>query len=79
LDNHRTDAHKGEVGLYCSRLEYTYDASASRSGINTIYEKKFEVVGAQETVVYLFDMNLNFEFPMSAQMKVLLRRVDPKE
>jgi hypothetical protein len=67
LDNHRTDAHKGEVGLYCTRLEYTYDATNARSGINTIYEKKFEVLGAQgETVVYLFDLNLGYEFPVSA-------------
>ena len=67
LDNHRNDAHKGETGLYCSRLEYVYDTTSGRQGVNTIYEKKFEVVGAQgETVVYLFDMNLGFEFPMSA-------------
>jgi hypothetical protein len=29
--------------------------------------KKFEVLGAQgETVVYLFDLNLGYEFPVSA-------------
>ena len=62
LDNVKMDKHKGENGLYCSRLEYSYNLDNSNQ-LTTVLEKKFEVVGAEnEAVTYLFDMTLGFDF-----------------
>lgn len=39
LNNVAIDKIKGETGLYCSRLDYTYPLAAYGSNLNTIYEK----------------------------------------
>ena len=39
LDNVAIDKIKGDHGLYCARLDYTYPISAYSSGLNTVYEK----------------------------------------
>jgi len=42
-----------------------------------VFKQTFEVVGAaHESVTYLFDLTLGFEFSTSAQMKAILRRID---
>jgi hypothetical protein len=68
----------GESGLYCGRNSYRYDpAGQSPSNLNTIFEEKFSIRGAEnQTVTYLFDMTIGFEFAVSAQIKAILRRVD---
>jgi hypothetical protein len=80
LDNRQAEPERGERGLYCTRAIYSYSlAGQSPRELNTIFEKKFTVAGAaNESVTYLFDLTLRFDFAASAQLKALLRRVDPE-
>lgn len=79
LDNRKTDVERGENGLYCGRQSYSYSlAGESAQDLNTIFEKKFTVAGAaKEGLTVLFDLTLAFDFAASAQLKALIRRVDP--
>jgi hypothetical protein len=79
LDNTKVDLERGENGLYCSRERYHYSLpGSSAQELNTIFEKKFKVAGAaKEPLTILFDLTLAFDFATSAQLKVLLRRLDP--
>jgi len=80
LDNVAIDKIKGDHGLYCARLDYTYPIAAYGNNLNTIYEKQFSVQGAGgESVLYLYDMTIGFDFVTAAQMKALIRRVNPGE
>ena len=79
LDNSNVDLQRGENGLYCQKEHYHYSlVGESPQDLNTIFEKKFKVVGAQnEPVTILFDLTLSFDFASSAQLKALIRRIDP--
>lgn len=79
LDNTNIDLQRGENGLYCQREHYHYSlAGESPQDLNTIYEKRFKVAGSQnEPLTVLFDLTLSFDFATSAQIKALIRRVDP--
>lgn len=72
------DLKRGENGLYCKRTAFTYSlAGQNPMDLNTIYEKKFKIAGAEnEAVTYLVDLTIMFEFATSAQLKALIRRVD---
>jgi len=58
----------GEAGISCQRTIYNYKLSGqSPSDLNTIFEKKFTIDGAEhEPVTYLFDMIIGYEFAYSA-------------
>lgn len=79
FDSSREDFSHGENGVYCNRNAFTYSLSGQSSNdLNTIFEKKFTIVGAQkEPVTYLFDLTIGYDFLSSAQIKALIRRVDP--
>ena len=54
--------------MYCNRNAYTYNLEGQAANdLNTIFEKKFTIVGAQkESVTYLWDLTLGFDFATSA-------------
>jgi hypothetical protein len=80
LNNVAIDKIKGDVGLYCSRLDYTYPMNGFNQQLNTIYQKQFSVQGAGgDSVLYLLDLTLGYDFISSAQLKALVRRVNPGE
>ena len=78
LNNTIADMKDGERGLYCTRATFTYSLVAeSPQELNKIFEKSFTIAGAnKESVTYLFDLTLGFDFATSAQLKAVLRRVD---
>lgn len=78
LANEDVDLKHGENGLYCNRNHFKYDlATPDPTGLNIIYSEEFKVGGAEgQQATYLFDMNIIFEFAVSAQLKALVKRAD---
>jgi hypothetical protein len=78
LNNTIADQKDGERGLYCTRAAFTYPLTGQApQELNQIFTKSFTVAGAShEAVTYLFDLTIGFDFPTSAQLKAVLRRVD---
>mmetsp|Transcript_21056 Transcript_21056/g.32601 ORF Transcript_21056/g.32601 Transcript_21056/m.32601 type:complete len:348 (+) Transcript_21056:176-1219(+) len=81
LNNSKEDLRHGENGLYCNRKSYKYSLKGeSAQELNQIYKKSFTVAGAaRESVTYLFDLTLGFDFATSGQLKAVLRRIDYDE
>jgi hypothetical protein len=79
LSNSNSDERNGENGLYCMRQAYRYNlAGESSNDLNEIYKETFTIEGTKgEPITYLFDLTLGFDFASSAQLKAVLRRVDP--
>jgi len=68
FNNSALDLKQGESGLYCPRVAFRYPlAGQSPQDLNTIFEKKFSILGAEnESVTFLFDLTLGFDFASSA-------------
>jgi hypothetical protein len=78
LNNTMTELKDGERGLYCTRNTFTYSlVGQSSRELSQVFAKTFTIAGAKdEAVTYLFDLTLGFDFATSAQLKVVLRRID---